>query len=81
MPAGRAFQSPKVKSIGELQLVHSTEEKALEGFKQYLKGFRGVGRDMSQLKVAVIKTQSYSILLGCSDDHQAASAAISCWVT
>ena len=80
MPAERAFQSPNVKPVEELHLVHSTEEKAFKGFKQYLKGFRGVGRDTSQPKLAVVRTQSYSLLLGCPDGHQAATSAVSCWV-
>ena len=79
MPAETALQSPTVKSIEELNLVHHTEGKALEGFKQYLKGFRGVDQDMSQPKLAVVRTQSYSLLLGCPDS-QAASSAVSYWV-
>lgn len=80
MPADRALRSPKVKSIKELHLVHSKEGDDLERFKQYLRGFRGFGNDTSQPKLAVIKTQSYSILLGCPDVHEAARSTVSCWV-
>lgn len=80
MPAEGALRSPKVKSLKELHLVHSKEGRALEDFKQWLRGFRGFGKDTSQPKLAVIKTQSYSILLGCPDGHEAASSTVSCWV-
>ena len=80
VPARTALQSPKMKQIQALRLVHSTEEGAMQGFKQYLMGFRGVGKPTSQPKLAVVKTQSYSILLGCQDGDESATSGLSCWV-
>ena len=76
MSADKAKTMQNLVPIGMLRSVHAAEATALKGFVQYLTGFRGAGRPMSQRKMAVVKTQSYTLLL----EQEANNAALECWV-
>lgn len=65
--------------LGQMQLVHADQAKALNGFVQYLTGFRGAGKPLSQPKMAVVKTQTYTLLLGCINSQDSNSTTIQCW--
>lgn len=83
MPADKAMAMSNMAPIGQVQLVHSAQAKALEGFVQYLTGFRGSGRPMSQPKMAIVKTNDYLLLLS-QDVHvgsESGSCALRCWVS
>ena len=80
MPAEEAINMANLTFIGQLQLVQADQRNALKGFEQYLTGYRGPGRPMSQPKVAVVKTSSYTLLLKEAADLKARGHALDCWV-
>ena len=80
MPADNARSMPNKVSIGHMQLAQQEQAQKLQGFVQYLQGFRGLGRPISQAKMAVVKTQSYTLLLGAPDGDMTKSVSLKCWV-
>ena len=80
MPSDEAMRKANLTPLGQLQLAHCDQQKALKGFEQYLRGYRGPGRPMSQAKVAVVRTSSYTLLLKHVADLQAFDHALDCWV-
>lgn len=80
MPAVNAMQAHNLAPLGQMQLVKAEQTRALQGFTQYLTGFRGAGRPMSQPKMAVVKTQSYKLLLDHAVDFAISGTTLKCWL-
>ncbi len=80
MLADKAKNLHTFAQLGQMQLVQADQAKALHGFVQYLTGFRGAGKPLSQPKMAVVKTQAYTLLLSCSADRGTSRIALQCWV-
>jgi len=81
MLADKAKNLQTIVRLGQMQPVQVDQGKALHGFVQYLTGFRGAGKPLSQPKMAVVKTQTYMLLLGCNNDQDSSSTALQCWLS
>ena len=81
MLADKAKNLQTFARLGQMQLVHADQAKALHGFVQYLTEFRGAGKPLSQPKMAVVKTQTYTLLLGCNNSQDSNSTSLQCWVS
>jgi len=81
MLADKAKNLQTIVRLGQMQLVQVDQGKALHGFVQYLTGFRGAGKSLSQPKMAVVKTQTYMLLLGCNNGQDSSSTALQCWLS
>ena len=77
MSADKGMSMPELASVGQLRASTSDQVQSLQGFKQYLSGFRGAGRPVSVPKMAVIETSTYKLLL----KAVAEKAAVDCWVS
>lgn len=80
MLADKAKNLQTIAQLGQMQLVHADQAKALHGFVQYLSGFRGAGKPLSQPKMAVVKTQTYTLLLSCNNSQDSSSTTLQCWI-
>lgn len=81
MLADKAKTLQTFAQVGQMQLVQADQAKALHGFVQYLTGFRGVGKPLSQPKMAVVKTQTYTLLLCCNSSQDSSSTALQCCIS
>ena len=73
------MQLPYPKPVGLMHLVHPAQAQALTNFQKYLHGFRGLGRPLSQPKVAIVKTAGYTLALEHDPDASSDSSTLSCW--
>ena len=62
--------------VGDLQLANAQQDEAMQKFVQYLAGFRGLGQPWSQVKAAVVQTQTYKILLQPNQAGPSSSAGL-----
>ena len=77
MSADDGMSMPELAPVGQLCASNSDQVQSLQGFKQYLSGFRGAARPASAPKMAVIETSTYKLLL----KEAAQKAAIDCWAS